>query len=315
MGRQLAWIPVVLVALVRIGLAGPEGPRRCSLWIDLCQGEPVAYAEMLADLAEARVVYLGERHTLARHHDTQLRILEDLAARGRRLVLGLEQLEAAHQATLDRFNQGQIDFAQLAAATGWPQRWRNYQQYQPLLEAARTRNIPVVALNAPAELIRRVAREGGVDKLPAEARAGLPVELQLCDPPYEKLLGLQLMVHMAATPERLRPMIEAQIARDECMAHHLANYLRTEDGANRMAVVLCGAGHAAYGLGMPARVQRRLGEVRQRIVLLSASGDVELSSEEKAASRDVEITHEDLRRLGLPVGDYLQARSLAQDAD
>ena len=51
------------------------------------------------------------------------------------------------------------------------------------------------------------------------------------DPIYEKLLAAQLMVHMAASPDRLRPMIEAQIARDEAMSAVLADYLRSAAGA------------------------------------------------------------------------------------
>jgi uncharacterized iron-regulated protein len=51
-----------------------------------------AYENILDDLASVRVIYLGEYHTVQRHHDMQKRILTDLAQRGKSLVLGLEQL-------------------------------------------------------------------------------------------------------------------------------------------------------------------------------------------------------------------------------
>lgn len=288
---------------------------RCAMWIDLYRGEPIHAEEMLGDLAAARVVYLGERHTLQRHHEIQAEILAALAEQDVKLVVGLEPMESAYQTALDRFNRGEIDFDQLAKETDWAKRWRNYAQYRPILETARRLEVPVIALNARAETIRQVFRSGGIDKLPAEFRRELPTDVQLQDPAYESLLRLQMMVHAAATEEMLRPMIEAQIARDEAIAAALVDYLQSPAGRGRTALVICGAGHVAYGLGTAARVQRRLPDVSQRIVLLSESGDVELSPEERAMAREIEITHEQLRRIDRPIGDYLHAKELAAPDD
>ena len=101
-----------------------------------------------------------------------------------------------------------------------------------------------------------------------------------------------MMVHASATPRTLRPMIEAQIARDEAMAEALAVFLKSEQGRGRKMLVLCGAGHVAYGLGLPTRLRRRLPDIQDRIVLFSESGEVRLSPEEKAQARAIEITHE-----------------------
>ncbi len=78
-------------------------------------------------------------------------------------------------------------------------------------------------------------------------------------------------------------------------------------------LVLCGTGHAAYGLGLPARVLRRLPGTRGRIVLLCESGELRLSPEEKAQARPIEITHEQLREIKQPVADYLCAKPLAAE--
>ena len=199
------------------------------LWIDACEGEPAEYAQVVEDLGKARVVYLGERHTLQRHHDTQARLIADLAQRRRpSLVVALEPLEASQQPSIDRFNRGEIDFDGLAAAIDWAKRWPSYQQYRPVLEAARKAKAPVIGLSPSPEVIRAVVRSGGVDRLDAKLRKQLPAEMDFKDPVYEKLLAAQLMVHMAASPERLRPMIEAQIARDEAMSAALADYLRSD---------------------------------------------------------------------------------------
>jgi len=303
--------------IVPLGNAGaddlvPKGGRY-SLWIDPYRGEPVPYQAVVDDLAGVRVVYLGERHRLERHHALQAQIIADLAAAGRRLAVGLEQLEANRQPELDRFNAGEVDFDQLAEATDWAARWPNYEQYRPVLHAARKAGTPLVALNARAETIRQVARGGGVAQLPRELRERLPRDMTLDDEPYERLLGIYMRVHMAATPERLRPMIEAQIARDEHMAHALAQFLQSPEGTDRMAVVICGVGHVSYGLGMPARVRRRLDDPSDRVVVFSESGDVRLTPEERAVARPIRVTHEQLRALGRPIGDYLHITTPAQE--
>ncbi len=279
--------------------------HRCVLWVDPYRGEPVEYQDAVDDLAETRVVYLGEAHSLERHHDLQATILRDLAARGKPLVLGLEQLERFQQPHLDRYNKGEIDFDELARLTDWKNRWHGYEQYRTLVQTARDLKIPVLALNARAETVRQVFRSGGVAGLDEKTRAELPKDMVLKDPPYERLLNLQLMVHMAVDEETLRPMREAQMVRDETMAATMAEYLASDEGKGRSAVVVCGTGHVAYGCGTPSRIRRRMPDVTDRIVVFSQSGDVELSEGQMAAARDIEITHEQLRQIGRPIGDYL----------
>ncbi len=298
-----------LIAMTGAGVIAAAAHAE-DLWIDVYQGEPVGHQEVLEDLATARTIYLGERHTLQRHHQMQTKILTDLAQKGLPLAVGLEQMESSQQSHLDRYNRGEIDFEQLANVTAWPKRWQNFQQYRPILEAARKWKAPVVALNAKSETIRQVVRSGGVDRLPPGVRKELPAKVQLQDPPYEKLLCLEMMVHVSATSQTLRPMIEAQIARDEAMAEALATFLKSDQGRGRKLLVLCGAGHVAYGLGLPARVRRRLPDIKDRIVLFSESGEVRLSPEEKAQARAVEITHEQLRDLCRPIADYLWVKPL-----
>ena len=86
-------------------------------------------------------------------------------------------------------------------------------------QAARKAGAPVLALNARAETIRQIARGGGIDRLDPQQRKQLPADVRTDDPRYEKLLNLYMNVHAAATPERLRPMVEAQIAaKSDCAA-------------------------------------------------------------------------------------------------
>lgn len=278
--------------------------REC--WIDLARGEEADHADVIADLARADVVYVGEAHTIRRHHELQLRLLQELFALGRPLTLCLEQLEARDQPAVDRYARGEIGFAALAAEIEWEKKWRNYRDYEALCEFARAHRLPIRALNAPAAVIRAVSRGGGLAKLPVGDRAQLPAEVHLDDPAYERLMQLELAVHMAVDPAKLRPMFEAQASRDETMAANLVAALRPTDAPKRVALVVVGAGHVRYGFGTAERVRRRLPEVTERIVLITESGELTLSAADKAASREVTISHEDLRALGRPPGDYVR---------
>jgi uncharacterized iron-regulated protein len=278
-------------------------PARPAMWVDALRGEPMECNAVLDDLATARVVYLGEIHSIPRHHELQAAILAGLARRGVRLVLAMEQFEYFAQPALDRFSARDTDLNQLVAEAELDKRWRGHTNYHALLQAARAHQIPMLALNARAETIRAVGRQG-LAGITADQRAELPQELVTTDPVYERLATQLLGVHMAFDPQKLRPIFEAQVARDETMAARLAEYLSSPRGEGRHAVVICGRGHCEFGLGMPDRLVRRIPSVTQRIVLLSESGDLHLSEAERKQAREIEVPHQFLRKLGRPPADY-----------
>jgi uncharacterized iron-regulated protein len=300
---------LVLVAGAATGVAAAE--ERCAFWIDLYSGEPVAYTELIEDLAGIDVVYLGEKHTLERHHRLQEQVLEDMAARGP-VALALEQLLAEHQPQLDRYNAGEIDFDQLVEAIDWGESWPRYEQYRDLVETARRLGAPVIGLNAPVGTVRQVARQG-LENLDPEVRSRLPDEMHLDDPMYRRHMQTVMSVHAHAAehPGMIDKMFQAQVARDETMAHALATFLSSEEGKDRRAVVVTGSGHVEHAMGVPSRVRRRLPDVQDRIIVMSDSGDVQLSKAEMmAVNEEFALTHADLRHLQTPLADYLHVLEL-----
>ena len=281
-------------------------------WLDLARGEEVGDAEVFDDLAKAGAVFVGEAHTIQRHHAVQLRVLQELFARGVPLALCLEQLEARDQPAVDRYNRREIDFEALAAEINWKKKWANYPDYRALCEFARDHRIPIRALNAPAEIIRAVSRGGGLAKLPAEQRAQLPADIVLDDPAYERLTNLELAVHMALDPAKLRPVYEAQVSRDETMAANVALARHAEAPADRprTALVVVGAGHMRFGLGTAERVRRREAGIVERLVIMTESGQLRLDDAQKAQAREVTIAHADLRAVGRLPADYIRVLPL-----
>ena len=306
--KPIVFVLGVSLCLLSACTSMPQAPVLQSedLWVDLVSGDEVDDADVLDDLAKAGAIYVGETHTIARHHAVQLSLMHELFVRNVPLVLCLEQLEAADQPAVDRYARREINFETFAREINWAGKWRNYLDYRFLCEFARQHGIPIQALNAPPDVIRAVSRGGGVASLTPEQRAQLPADLVLDQPLYERVTNLQLASHMAVDPAKLRPMFEAQLARDETMANNIMTARRRQPGTLRVPFVVLGAGHMRYGLGTPAGVRRREPGIVERLVVVSESGQFRISEAEKAASRETHISHADLRSLGRPPADYLK---------
>lgn len=289
---------------------------RYGIWVDAYRGEPVTYNEMLDDLSQVDVVYVGERHTLMRHHDIQYQIISDLIGQGRPVILGLEQLEDYQQPIVDRYNRGEITYDELTEQTDWSARWNNYLDYRYIVEAVHDAGGTIAALNARQEIVRQVARKG-LDSLSEGERKQLPKEIDTSDQQYRQHMNhtMMVMAHVKDASDMRDRMFTAQVCRDEAMADNLFKAINHSEDKNAIAVVLCGSEHVSHGSGIPNRLKRRAPQIKDRIIILSGSGDVELSDKMKAMSRDVTITHQQLKTFTAPVADYLHIVNLQGHLD
>ncbi|AQQ09858.1 putative iron-regulated protein [Sedimentisphaera cyanobacteriorum] len=289
---------------------------RYGFWVDAYIGEPIAYDELVTDLSQVDIVYLGERHTLKRHHDIQQKIITELILKDKHIILGLEQFEAFQQPIIEKYNRSEITLDQLTEQTDWPSRWSNYLDYCDIVKAVHDAGGEVVGLNARQEIVRKVARKG-MDSLTNEERNELPVEIDTSNESYRQHMNntMMVMAHVKNNPDMLDRMFTAQVCRDEMMAESLYKAIKSSEKQNSIAVVLCGSGHLIHGSGIPSRLKRRLPNLKDRIVVLSGSGDVELSKSMQAMSRDVKTSHQQLKCFETPVADYLHVVNLDGQLD
>ncbi len=273
-----------------------------ALIIDLYMGEPVTMEEMVEDLSKSRAVYLGEVHSITRHHEVQREIIQRLFDKGLKLALGMEMFTREQQEALDRWYAGRSDLRGLIQDLG-SEYWTNIRDYEQILTFARARKIRILGLNAPDRLVKKVARSG-LEGLTESERAEIPKDTTSINPQLDRLLRLRLRVHKAFEKRRLDAIVLAQAVRDATMARTIARFLDSDDGKDATMVVIAGSGHLNYGLGIPERVSHAH-KARYRIVLPTESGELRLSEEEKRHAVPVDITHEDLRFLKAPIADYL----------
>ncbi len=233
---------------------------------------PLDHEELARVLAGAQVVIVGETHDHPGHHAAQLKILKLMAREKGPLVVGVEWLDHGAQPACDALSAGTISVDEFAKRADWKRRWGYpLALYRPILELVRRRRLKLVALNAPLEVVRKVARQGLEALTPAE-RARLAPSLDLEDPEYEKLVARQFQGHGAEGRQAQQNFLAAQIARDETMAHHLAQALAPWPDGGKKAVVLAGSAHLAHGRGLPPRIARRLPGVKL-ITFLPVSAD------------------------------------------
>ena len=229
-------------------------------------GSLVALEELVADLRSVPITYAGERHDQEADHRMQNLLFRALSDYDARTALGMEMFQRPFQPHLDLWSAGQLDEEALRRRTEWDARWGfDFAFYRPMLELARARNLPVIALNAPRELTRRVGRDG-VASLDADTRASLP-HLDLGVEAHRAMVEAALGGHGGLSDAQLAHLYEAQVLWDETMAETVADVMRAPDAPGHL-LVLAGAFHVRAGLGIPERAARR-GAPPYRIVLVA----------------------------------------------
>lgn len=229
-------------------------------------------AQLLREAEGLDALLLGEVHTSRDDHRWQLDTLRSLQPRRPRLALGLEMVPAARQAALDRFGAGRTDDTAFLQEVGWAEVWgHDPDLYLPLLLWARANRVPLLALNAEPEVVRRVRRLGLAAVPPAQREGiGRPAPV---GPLYRQQLSAAWQAHRpipspspgpaagrgaaaqedrAAAEDRER-FIDSQRLRDRAMAERIvAAHLRDPD---RLVVVLVGRGHLVASDGLPAQLR------------------------------------------------------------
>ncbi len=232
--------------------------------------------EVLQDLAKANVVYLGETHDSPEDHKAQLAIIQQLYQLDPRMAIGMEMFQRPYQPVLEKFLQGKLTEAALQKESQYKKRWGYpWENYAPVLRFAKEKRLPLLALNTPAEVTRRVSRRG-LRSLRVADRKFIPPpsEIRTDNRLYRKSMkevfeGFHHEVFhkkgKAKGRQRFERFFQAQVLWDETMADTIAQFLKKNPRS--YVVVLAGQGHIAYGYGIPSRVARRINAVSLRAVV------------------------------------------------
>jgi uncharacterized iron-regulated protein len=211
---------------------------------------------LLRTLRTANIIYLGETHDSLADHQAQLAIIQALHREDPKLAIALEMFQKPYQVYLS----GALSEEDLLAQTEYRKRWGfDWNLYAPIIRFARAKEIPLVAINAPTEIARKVAKFG-LDSLGAEDFKWIPPrsEIDTTNAAYRaRMLKVYESFHSGkGKSDGFDRFFQTQVLWDETMAEAIAQ--RWLKDPSRKIVVLVGQGHLLFGDGIPSRVARRL---------------------------------------------------------
>ena len=233
---------------------------------DTAKGDVITAAELDALLDGVELLFVGESHTDYEFHQVQLRVIEELQRRGRKVLIGLEMYPAGEQAMLDKWSTDPAyTEADFLAQSRWYKNWGyHWEYYRPIFDFAHRHGLRMFGLNVPRKVVQ-TARKEGLAALTPEQRGLLPATIDTDSAEYRRLFQAFFSddgLHGGMSAEMFEGMFTAQCTWDAAMAHNALKALArhsegSEAGGTRaIMVVLIGEGHVAYGLG--AERQARL---------------------------------------------------------
>lgn len=217
-------------------------------------GQLMRFEDALDAILNKTIIYAGERHTNYEDHKTQMEIIMHLHERGHTFAIGMEMFQRPFQKDIDDYLAGSISEREFLKKTQYFKRWKfDYNLYREIVEYAKAKRIPIVALNLSTEVVKKVSADG-LDSLSDRERAELPASMDMSDEAYRKRLMEVFQQHRSHESKNFENFHQAQILWDETMAHTIDEFLRKNPGYQM--VVLAGAGHLMYGSGIPQRAYR-----------------------------------------------------------
>lgn len=275
----LLWL---LTALV-VQAAPPAAAYVPERVYDVRKGVFADFEVMVADLAGADVVFVGEQHDDPNTHRLELALLEGLRRRGVRPVVSFEMFERDVQPVLAKYLAGDVTEEQmLRDARPWP---RYATDYRPLLELARSEGWTVVAANVPRRLASEVATSGweALERLSPDDRALAARDLHCPQDAYFTRFAEAMRDHDApkekvsegAAAARAERYYWSQCVKDETMAESIASAARARPQGAGPLVHVNGAFHSDFGQGTAERTRRRLPGLRVALVTILPAADLD----------------------------------------
>ena len=243
----------------KVGDSKPSLPTLYDVQVqDPSTSKTVSIDQLAQALKDADVVFIGEYHDNHGSHWLQAQLQAALHKQRPVQVLSMEQFTRDKQSVLDQYLKGEIgEVALMKQGEAWP----NYKaSYRPLVEFAKLHQLPVIAANAPADVVRCIGREGRdyLEKLDKAERQQVASRPFLNDEEYQT--AFQAVMHGPAKPSSkassaLSNSYLAQLSRDNTMAESI---LSAHQRYPRHQIIhVNGAFHSDNQLGTVALLKQR----------------------------------------------------------
>ncbi|MGB2907471.1 MAG: ChaN family lipoprotein [Candidatus Aminicenantaceae bacterium] len=294
-------------------------------------GRAITFEEMIVEMADTRIIHVGESHNSLPMHQIQARIIRSLYEQNPELTIGLEMFTPLGQEHLNKWSMGLLTEKEFIREGNWYVAWNfNFGFYAEIFAAAKSLRIPIHGLNAPREIISKL-RMRGYAALTDEEKAQVPdpdVTHQEHRAYIRATFENMEMPHAMQGPgldKVFEGLYRAQSAWDEVMSD---NMLRALEYTRKRMVVLAGSGHLMYNLGINRRALEKSGwpsktvvcvvvpEGRDSLEVSRSLGDYVwgLAEEDRPAYPSIGLRLKTFDHLANPVVEREPIDGVAQDA-
>jgi len=285
-------------------LRGVSGRFPIGYIIRVETGKAVSFEQLIDQLGHKDLIFIGEVHDNPEHHLIQVQILQALSARYNPMVLAMEPFRRTQQPIVDRYVKGAISETTFLKDLNWRKSWAfDFHYYRPLMLVAREKGLKVLAINAPKDLIKKVARSG-LDSLDANERSQIADTIDLSRKGHRARLREVYGRHTHKDLKKFEYFYQAQCVWEDTMAESIAKYLRSH---GEKMVVLTGNGHIVDKSGIPDRAVKRVLADLATIVLYPLTGQEII---EKGTADYIWLTGDYSRRRLIPPHGHVHMRQV-----
>jgi uncharacterized iron-regulated protein len=248
-------------ALVLLFIFGPAQSYGIERVVRTSDGEVITFTQMIQEIRNSNIIFVGEAHTNIEHHAAQLQVIKSLEALSVTVAVGLEMFRADSQRELDRWLAGKME--EEAFITTYMDNWGYpWQYYRDIFLYAKKHRISMIGLNVSPQITQKVSQSGFASLTSGELKQ-LPPQIGCdIDERYMDYIKKAYEFHGMESKSFIH-FCEAQMIWDKVMAWNLAKYLT--HNPRTTVVVLAGTGHA-WKRGIPEQLRRQY-EFRYKAVL------------------------------------------------
>jgi uncharacterized iron-regulated protein len=250
--RKLRFLSLTVLLGIAVTPAHPPECLGHDMVLAIEDMRVVPFEKLLTKVRTSDLVFVGEMHDSREHHEDQLKIIRGLKDSGTRIALGLEMFRADRQDALDRWVNSEMPVKEFREV--YSEHWElPWDLYADIFLYSREQGIPLVGLNVPREITKKVS-ENGFSSLTREDLKKLPTGIS-CDVD-ETYMDYIKRAHKAhgRSGKGFVYFCEAQLTWDKVMAWYLVDYLRKNPGTT--VVVLAGTVHA-WKKGIPEQIENQ----------------------------------------------------------
>ena len=257
-------------------IPGVSGHFRIGQIVDLNTGATLSFEQLIDQIASKDLIFVGEVHNNPEHHLIHVQIIQALMDRCGPVTIAMESFEKTKQESLDRYLQGGLTEEEFLREVNWRGEWGyEYHFYRPLILLARQNMSRIIAINAPHDIVRKVARQG-LKSLNVVEQGKLAKEIDLNDKAHYTFLRKVYEQHSHTELKKFDHFYEAQCVWEDTMAHNLAEYLKEN---RRKLIAFTGNGHIINKFGIPGRTIKRFPVSMVTIIPYPLKEHVEIKKE------------------------------------